>query len=247
MDPELDKLVEAGKLSSKAAETLEQLKPGTLCLHKSWGFGRAAGWNLLLNQILIDFPGKKGHAMQLQYAADNLTVIPTDHFLARKATDLAGTKKLVKENPIAVVRNILDSLEGKATAQQINEWMVPDIFTDAEWKKWWDSARKQMKASGEFSIPAKKTNAVQLRAEGVSQADELIAAFNQARQPKQQIAALDQILKFQEQFKQPEKQLQPVVAAIENVATRNQKLHPELTFELTMMRDELIEIGRAHV
>src|SRR5437763_1866893 len=98
-----------------------------------------------------------------------------------------------------------------------------------------------MKATGAFSIPAKKTEPVQLRAEGVSQADELIAAFNHARQPKQQIAALEQILKFQEQFKEPEKQLQPVVAAIENVATRNQRLHPELAFELVLLRDDLFE------
>ena len=241
MDAELEKLVEASKLTSKAAEKLEQLKPGTFCLHKSWGFGRVAQWNLLLNQILIDFIGKKGHAMQLQYAAENLEIIPADHFLARKANDLAATKKLAKDDPVVVVRNILDSLNGKATAQQISEWMVPDVFTDAEWKKWWDSARKQMKASGAFSIPVKKTDPVQLRAEGVSQADELIVAFNHAHQPKQQIAALEQILKFQEQFKEPEKQLQPVIATIENVATRNQKLHPELTFELVLLRDELLE------
>src|SRR5436305_1257317 len=241
MEAELEKLVEAGKLSSKSAEQLSKLKPGTFCLHKSWGFGRVADWNLLLNQILIDFTGKKGHGMQLQYAAENLAVIPSEHFLARKANDLAATRRLAKGDPVSVVRNILDSLDGKATAQQISDWMVPDVFTEAEWKKWWDSARKHMKASGAFSIPAKKTEAVQLRAEGVSQADELIAAFNAARQPKQQITALDQILKFQEQFKEPEKQLQPVITTMENVATRNQKLHPELTFELVLIRDDLQE------
>jgi len=241
MDAELEKLVEAGKLTSKAAEKLDALKPGTFCLHKSWGFGRIAEWNLLLNQILIDFPGKKGHAMQLQYAADNLAVIPPEHFLARKASDLGGTKKLAKDEPATVVRNILESLEGNATAQQISDWMVPDLFTEVEWKKWWESARKQMKASGTFSIPAKKTDPIQLRAEGVSQAEELIEAFNNARQPKQQLAALEQIVKFSQQFKEPQKQLQPVVAAIENVATRNQKMHPELAFELVLVRDDLLE------
>src|SRR5213075_2545704 len=119
MDAELEKLVEAGKLPSKAAEKLDALKPGTYCLHKSWGFGRVAEWNLLLNQIVIDFSGKKGHGMQLQYAADNLTMIPPDHFLARKAIDAAGTKKLAKDDPAAVVRNILESAGGKAAPQQI--------------------------------------------------------------------------------------------------------------------------------
>jgi transcription elongation GreA/GreB family factor len=241
MDAELEKLVEAGKLTSKAAEKLDTLKPGTFCLHKSWGFGRVTEWNLLLNQILIDFTGKKGHAMQLEYAAENLTVIPAEHFLARKAGDLAATKKLAKDNPVAVVRNILEGFDGSATAQEISDWMVPDLFTEAEWKRWWESARKQLKTSGAFSIPAKKTEPVQIRAEGISQADELIEAFNHARQPKQQLSALEQIVKSHQQFKEPEKQLQPVIATIENVATRNQKLHPELAFELVLGRDDLLE------
>lgn len=241
MDAELEKLVEAGKLTSKAAEKLDALKPGTFCLHKSWGFGRIAEWNLLLNQVLIDFAGKKAHPMQLQYAAENLTVIPAKHFLARKAGDLAATKKLAKDDPVALVRNILESLDGEATAQQISEWMVPDLFNEAEWKRWWESARKQLKTSGAFSIPAKKTEPIQIRAEGISQADELTEAFNRARQPKEQIVALEQIVKSHQQFKEPEKQLQPVIAAIENVATRNQKLHPELAFELVLGRDDLLE------
>ena len=241
MDPELEKLVEAGKLTSKAAEKLDALKPGTFCLHKSWGFGRIAEWNLLLNQILIDFAGKKAHPMQLQYAAENLTVIPAEHFLARKAGDLGATKKLAKDDPVALVRNILESLDGQATAQQISEWMVPDLFNETEWKRWWESARKQLKGSGAFSIPAKKTEPIQARAEGISHTDELTEAFNHARQPKQQVAALEQIVKFHPQFKEPEKQLQPVIATIENVASRNQKLHPELAFELVLGRDDLLE------
>jgi len=241
MEAELEKLVEAGKLTSKAAEKLESLKPGTFCLHKSWGFGRVAEWNLLLNQILIDFAGKKAHPMQLEYAAENLESIPPEHFLARKASDREGTKKRAKEDPVALVRNILESLDGKATAQQIAEWMVPDLFSEAEWKKWWDSARKQMKTSGAFSIPAKKTEPIQIRAEGVSQADELIENFNRARQPKQQVTALEEIVKSHQQFKEPEKQLQSIVAAIENSATRNQKTHPELAFELVLGRDDLLE------
>src|SRR2546426_7991057 len=241
MDPELQKLVEAGKLTSQAAGQLEKLKPGTFCLHKSWGFGRVREWNLLLNQIVIDFAGKKSHPMQAQYAAENLMPLAPGHFLARKATDLASIKGLARENPAELVRNILESLDGKATSQQISEWMVGDVFTEAEWKRWWESTKKGLKASGAFSIPVKKTEAIQIRGEGVSHADELVAAFNKARQPKQQIAALEQIIKFHEQFKEPEKQLQPIIVTIENTAVRNQKIHPELAFELMMGRDDLLE------
>src|SRR6478736_2567593 len=240
MDAELEKLVEAGKLTTKSAGQLEKLKPGTFCLHKSWGFGRVREWNLLLNQIVIDFATKKSHPMQAQYAAENLTPLAPEHFLVRKATDIASIKKLAKENPVAVVQNILESLDGKASAQQIGEWLIGDIFTEAEWKRWWESTRKALRASGGFSIPAKKTDPIEIRGEGVSHADELLAAFNKARQPKQQIAAFEQIINSYEQFKEPEKQLQPIVVAIENAAARNQKLHPELAFQLIIARDDLL-------
>jgi transcription elongation GreA/GreB family factor len=241
MDPELAKLIEAGKLTPKAAEHLDQLKPGTFCLHKSWGFGRVADWNLLLNQIVIDFSGKKGHPMQLQYAADNLILIPPDHFLARKATDRDGTKKLAKEDPAALVKNILESLGGKATPQQISEWMIGDIFTEAEWKRWWESAKRTLKKDGHFFIPAKKNEPVELRAAPVSPADDLLAAFSRARQPKEHTAAMEQIIKLHTEFGNPTAQLQPVVVALEQAAVRNQKLHPALSFELVLGRDDLLE------
>src|SRR6266498_860996 len=241
MDAELEKLLDSGKLTAKGAEQLEKLKPGAYCSHKSWGFGRVTEWNLLLNQIVIDFASKKSHPMQVQYAAENLTPLPPQHFLARKANDLASIKKLASEEPVALTQNIIESLDGQATVAQIGEWLVSDVVTEAEWKRWWESTKKLLKASGAFSIPSKKTDPIRLYGEGQSHTDELIALFNKARQPKEQIAALEQILKFHSQFNQPEKQLQPIIATIENMAVRNQKLHPELAFELIIARDDLLE------
>ena len=240
MDAELLKLVESGKLTAHAAEQLEKLKPGTFCLHKSWGFGRVAEWNLLLNQILIDFKGKKGHLMQLQYAADNLTVIPEGHFLARKATDLATVKEQIKKDPAALVRNILEGFGGAATQTQISEMFLGDIFNEAEWKRWWESTKKILKKEGYVQIPTKKSEPVRLRTEKISRADELLTFFKQARQPKEQIAAIDQIVRFHHEISEPEKQLQPIVRAIEESAAKNQRLNPALTFELVVSRDDLL-------
>src|SRR5439155_611669 len=202
-----------------------------------WGFGRVTEWNLLLNQIVIDFASKKSHPMQVQYAAENLTPLAREHFLARKANNLTSIKTLAREEPVAVVRNIVESLGGQATVAQIGEWLVNDVLTEAEWKRWWESTNKLLKASVAFSIPAKNTEPIHLRAEGLSHTDELIASFNKARQPKEQIAALEQIIRFHEQFKEPEKQLQSFIATIENMAVRNQKMHPELAFEFIIARD----------
>ena len=159
MDVELEKLVESGKLTAKGAEQLEKLKPGTFCLHKSWGFGRVAEWNLLLNQIVIDFAGKKSHPMQIQYAAENLTPLAPEHFLARKANDLASIKKLAREDPVALVRNIIESLGGQATVAQIGEWLVGDVLTEAEWKRWWESTKKATESERRFFHSGEKGGA----------------------------------------------------------------------------------------
>ncbi|MBA3386481.1 MAG: GreA/GreB family elongation factor [Chthoniobacterales bacterium] len=241
MDAELEKLVEAGKLTKRAAEHLEKLKPGTYCLHKSWGFGQVAEWNLLLNQIVINFQGKKGHLMQLAYAAEHLTVIPPDHFLARKATDLGSIKEQLKKDPAGIVRNVLESLGGSATQSQIGQLMLGDLFTEAEWKRWWDSTKKTLKTEGYFLVPSKKTDPIQLRAEKVSRADELVTFFNQARQPKEKAAALDEIIKFHGEFSDPASQLQPIVNEIEELAARNQRFNPALVLELIIARDDLLQ------
>ena len=240
MDAELEKLVESGKLTTKAAEQLEQLRPGSFCLHKSWGFGQVAEWNLLLNQIVIDFKTKAKHPMQLAYAAENLTPIPAGHFLARKVSEPDAVKAALKSDPAGVVRNILEGFDGKATLAQISEVLVGDLFTETEWKRWWTSAKKAMKSSGYFSVPAKKSEPIALRGEPVSRADELLTFFNQTRQSKEQAAALDQIIKFHHEFKDPKTQLQPIVEKIESTAAQNQKLHSPLTFELVLARDDLL-------
>ena len=240
MGAELEKLVESGKLTAKAAEQLEQLRPGSFCLHKSWGFGQVAEWNLLFNQIVIDFKTKAKHPMQLAYAAENLTPIPAGHFLARKVREPDAIKAALKSDPAGVVRNILEGFDGKATLAQISEVLVGDLFTETEWKRWWTSAKKAMKSSGYFSVPAKKSEPIALRGEPVSRADELLTFFNQTRQSKEQAAALDQIIKFHHEFKDPKTQLQPIVEKIESTAAQNQKLHSPLTFELVLARDDLL-------
>jgi transcription elongation GreA/GreB family factor len=235
----MQKLVDAGKLTTAGAAQLERLKPSAFCLHKSWGFGRVADWNLLLNQIVIDFEKKKAHPMQLQYAGENLTPIPAEHFLAQKASDLPGLKQRLKENPTAAMRNILESLGGKGTQTQISGWLVGDVFTEPEFKRWWDSTKKLLKKEGHFLIPTKKNDPIELRSAPVSRADDLLTSFNQARQPKEQAAALDQVIKLRDEFADPEKQLQPVIDAIENTARRNQRLNPAMAFEFVIARDDL--------
>ena len=158
MDADLQTLIDSGNLTPKDAAILDQLKPGTFCLHKSWGFGQVHSWNLLLNQIVIDFQTKKQHVMQPKYATDSLQPLREDHILVRKALDPGALKAQAGSDIPAFFETLLSSFGGKITPDQIQRVLTRDLLPEAEFKKWWDNAKKVLRKDGRFSIPTKKPN-----------------------------------------------------------------------------------------
>jgi transcription elongation factor GreA len=239
MEPDLQALVDAGKLNLKAAAALDLLKPQTFCLHKSWGFGQINNWNLLLNQVIIDFQTKKNHSMQLQYAAETLQPLSDAHLLVRKINETAAIKQLASSDPAQLVQIALESFGGKITQDQLQKSLAPEIVTEGEFKRWWDNAKKALRKTGRFSLPAKKTDSITSRDQSLSFVDELIQSFRAARQLKDQLNFVDQILKNADTYTGSPAELQPVVTQIEEIAARNQRLNPSQALELLISRDEL--------
>ena len=138
------------------------------------------------------------------------------------------------------MRTILTSFGGKATQDQIAQALMPEIFNETEWKRWWDSAKKELKKDGHFSLPAKKGEPILLREEAVSRIDELLAHFASARQLKDQLVALDAIIKNLDAFPDPAP-LKPVISAVEEASRKNQKLRAPASIELLLARNEICE------
>lgn len=241
MQAEIQKAIDSGKLTAAAGEALSKLPPGTYVQHKSWGFGQIAGVDFLIHQVTIDFKTKKSHPMQLQYAAESLVPIPAEHIAARKVADLTGVKAEAKSNPVALTRAILGSFGGKATQDQIQQSLVPDVMSEAEFKKWLEATKKGLKSDGHFAIPTKKGLPFELRDGPISHADEYLAAFNNARQLKDQVKAVELIIKHLSEFKDAVGQLQPVIVAVNDGARKAANLNPDETVCLLATRDELIE------
>jgi transcription elongation GreA/GreB family factor len=240
MQVEIEKAVQAGKLTPAAGKALEELPVGSYCLHKSWGFGRVAEVNFLLNEVTIDFKTKQGHTMQPQYAAESLAPIADAHILVQKVTRTEAIKALAKEDAGALVRLILTSYGGRVTQAQIADALSGEIFNEAEFKRWWDGTKKVLKKDGLIALPAKKTDPILLREKAISHTDELLAAYNAARQTKAIIAALDQILKNIEEFKDPAV-LAPVLASVEDAAQKSRRLSTPQAVELILICDELAQ------
>ena len=100
--------------------------------------------------------------MQLQYAAENLTIIPEGHFLARKATDLAAVKEQLKKDPVGLVRNILEGFGGAATQTQISEMFLGDLFNEGGMEALVGIDQKAAEERRLLSDPDKKIRADQI-------------------------------------------------------------------------------------
>ncbi len=240
MQPEIQKLVDAGQLTSQLALKLEKLPPGTWVLHKSWGFGQIESWDDLVGQVVIHFQNKKNHSMQFQYAAETLAPVPEGHFLVKKVTETEHLRKLASTEPAELLRIILADHDSKLTIDQIGKMLVPDLLTETAFKKWWDAAKKAVKGAGLIAIPAKRTDPILLRGQAISRTDELLGVFNAARQTKVQLAAADQIVKNLDLFGTELEKLKAVVSSLGTIATQNQRLKTAHAIELLVARDEIV-------
>src|SRR6266516_4056735 len=176
MREEFEKLAVAGKIEGRHIEPLVQLTTSGFCMHRSWGFGRIKTMDTVFARFTIDFPNKPGHTMDLAFAAESLKPIPKDHILARKAADLEGLRQMAATNHLELVKLVLNSFGGKATVEQIQHVLVPDVIRD-DWKKWWEAAKRELKKDGHFQVPLKKTEPIIYQAKEVSLQDRLMGEF----------------------------------------------------------------------
>ena len=141
---------------------LQGLRPGALCLHRTWGFGVVKKSDTLYKKIEIDFRGRPGHGLAMKVAAETIEVLGDGHLLAQLHQDREGIQKLVKESPADVVRAALSSF-GPLPSGALQEKLVQSgVVPEADWKRFWDAARKVLKADPMVEIPAKRTDPIRL-------------------------------------------------------------------------------------
>src|SRR5580692_4971883 len=194
MKEEFEKLVAAGKLEKQHVEPLVNLTNSGYCMHRSWGFGKITTVDTVFGRFTIDFPGKANHNMDLAFAAESLKAIPKDHILARKASDIDGLRQMAALHHLDLIKLVLKSYNGRATVDQIQAVLVPDVIKD-DWKKWWEAAKRELKKDGHFQVPLKKTEPIIFQAKEVTLQDRLLADFRAAKGLKARAVVAHEILK----------------------------------------------------
>src|SRR5438874_6669291 len=179
MREEFEKMAAAGKLDRRHIEALVELTNSGFCMHRSWGFGRIRSVDTVFARFTIDFANKPGHAMDMAFAAESLRPISKDHILARKASDLESLRQMAATNHLELVKLVLNSYGGRATVEQIQQVLVPDVIRD-DWKKWWEGAKRELKKDGHFQVPLKKSEPVVYQVKETSLQARLLDEFRSA-------------------------------------------------------------------
>ncbi len=241
MREEFEKLAAAGKIEGRHVEPLTLLAEGGCCSHRSWGFGRIKTVDTVFARFTIDFPGKTGHTMDLAFAAESLKPIPKDHILARKAADIEGVRQMAAHH-LDLIKLVLNSFGGRATADQIQAALVPDVIRD-DWKKWWETTKREMKKDGHFIVPAKKTESVVFQAQETSLQDRVLADFRAAKGLKARVAIVAEVIKVSSDLKDKTAAANEIISALNADIVSHQRTQPAVALEAIFARDELRHIA----
>ena len=241
MKEEFEKLAAAGKIEGRHVEPLTLLAESGCCMHRSWGFGRIKTVDTVFARFTIDFAGKPGHTMDLGFAVESLKPIPKDHILARKANDLESVRQMAAHH-LDLIKLVLNSYGGKATADQIQQALVPDVIRD-DWKKWWETARREMKKDGHFIVPLKKTEPVVYQAKEISLQDRLMTNFRAAKGLKARVAVVGELSKSASDLADKQAAAAEIIAVLNTDIASYQRTQPSVALEAVFARDELREIA----
>jgi transcription elongation GreA/GreB family factor len=243
MKEEFEKLVAAGKLDRQQVEPLVQLTTSGYCMHRSWGFGKITTVDTVFARFTIDFPSKHAHTMDLAFAAESLKPISKDHILARKASDLEGLRRMAALNHLELIQLVLNSNNGRATVDQIQAFLVPDVIKD-DWKKWWEAAKRELKKDGHFQVPLKKTEPIIYQAKEITLQDRLLGEFRAAKGLKARIAVASEVLKNAPDLGDVKAAATEVIATLNVEIATHQRTQPAVALEGIFIRDDLREAAK---
>ena len=238
MREEFDKLAAAGKINRAHVEALVLLTQSGYCTHRSWGFGKIKTVDTVFARFTIDFQAKAGHAMDLGFAAESLKPIHGNHILAKKASDLEGLRQMAALHHLDLIKLVVESFGGRATIDQIQQVLVPDVIRD-DWKKWWEAAKREIKKDGHFTVPTKKSDPIIYQSKEVALPDRLLSEFKAAKGLKARTASASEALKNFPDLENKAAVASEIVAALNADIATHQRTQPSVALEGVFIRDEI--------
>jgi transcription elongation GreA/GreB family factor/transcription elongation factor GreA-like protein len=238
MKEEFEKLAAAGKLTRQHVDALVALTESGYCYHRSWGFGKIASVDTVFGRFTIDFQNKPGHTMDMDFAAESLKPIPSDHIYARKVSDLDNLRQMAALHHLDLIKLVLQSFGNRATIDQIQQVLVPDVIKD-DWKKWWEGAKRELKRDGHFQVSSKKSEPIIYQAKEVSLQKRLMEEFRAAKGLKARGVVTHEILKSLSDLDDKAAAASEIIPTLNSEIATHQRTQPAIALEAIFVRDDI--------
>jgi transcription elongation GreA/GreB family factor len=247
MKEEFEKLVAAGKVNAGDVDILFQLYSEGCCMHKSWGFGEVKTVDVVLGKMTVDFSGRPGHVIDLAFAPKILAPISKSHIEARKAMDMKGLKEMAGSDHHGVIKVIIDSYGILATADRVQTVLVPEVIEKDDFKKWWETARKEMKKDGHFVLPTKKSEPLEYQSQDIPLQERLLQEFNSARGLKARLVVVGEMAKSARDLDDAPALAGAAMEKLNEEIESHARTKPGLALEAVMVLDDLAQALGAEV
>ncbi len=197
--PKFNDLIKIAALKTKdnftgslsALDVLAHLEVGQFLYHAGgWGIGEIMELSHLREQVVLEFENLSGRkSLSFAHAMKLLTPVSKEHFLSRRFSNPDALEKEARENPVQVIKLLLQDL-GPKTAQEIKDEMADLVIPEGEFSKWWQNARARLKKDLSVDTPETLKGSFVLRKNEISHEDKLQKALQKKRKAIETIQAL---------------------------------------------------------
>jgi len=185
--------------SIKRVERFLMCEPGNFIEHQSWGIGKIADLDLILNKVKVDFDKNPGHIMSLEMAVLSTRPIPKDSVQALVRTNPDMLKGLAKDDPVKLITYALNGLRGEASSPELKSILVGTVIEESAWASWWGKARGLLKTAPQIETPSAPNGRFKLRKEQRSFEDEIKEQIDE-KNPADKLDVVQEYLKHIEKF-----------------------------------------------
>ncbi len=183
-----------------ALEKLVGFQEGVLVLSSAWGLGKIKRVDYFYRRITVDFKVKRGHQFTYAAAVDMLESAPEDHILVLRESDSTAFDQLLKDKPAEFIKAVLKSY-GDMPITRLEDVCVANGFVKAvNWKKFWESARAELRRDKLVEIPVKRADPIRLKASAEDYGSTWLMAFSHETDPKLILSAVREFV-AQDKFK----------------------------------------------
>lgn len=157
---------------------------GALVLSAAWGLGEVRALDYFYRRVTVDFRVRRGHQFTYDAACETLVPAPENHILVTQRADPDRVAMMLKNTPAEFVKEMLRSF-GDMPVTRLEELCAQHGFVkQANWKKFWESARVELRKDKCVEIPTRRAEPIHIKAVAEDYGESWFTAFSQMRDPK---------------------------------------------------------------